>query len=237
MKRSVAIAALLLLVAASVLFVDGPERVQANAAIPDTIPAEAVEALRQKRFLRASLILRDFLASAVDTAPATVLVMAQAEAGWGDWEAVERLLAGRPWLDSVSAGAGWYLLGRSQLELEQFEESGRSLGRYLEGMEDRVDRDRAMAELRRAAALGGAGRYEDALGAYDRALELMPGIADWISVWAASAAAEAGDTAQLSARLAPLDAALGRDWGWRIRFRGYENAGDVPGVKLIGVTG
>ncbi len=194
MKRYVAIAALFLLAAASVLFVDRPEQVQANAAIPDTIPAEAVEALRQKRFLRASLILRDFLDAAVDTAPTTLLVMAQAEAGWGDWEMVERLLAGRPWLDSLSAGAGWYLLGRSQFELEQFEESGRSLDRYLEGTEDRVDRDRATAELRRAAALIGAGRYEDAVGAYDRALEQMPAIADWISVWAASAAAEAGAT-------------------------------------------
>ncbi|MGH7607148.1 MAG: hypothetical protein ACREME_07395, partial [Gemmatimonadales bacterium] len=232
MTRHVLIAALLLAAAGTLVLMEKPARVQANAAVPDTVPAEAVEALRQGRYLRASLILRDYLASSADSTPSALLVTARAEAGWGDWEMVERLLAGRDWLDSLSSGRGWYLLGRGQLELGRYEESGRSLARYLEVAEDLADHDRGLAELRRAAALRGAGQYEDALAAYDRARELMPQVGDWIMVYAAGAAADAGDTTAVRRRLAPAGADLARDWGWRLRVRAHTTA-ENPTEALI----
>lgn len=230
MRRYSVLTLLFLMVAGVLASVDRPAgRVSAaSAAEPDSVPAEALDALQQGRYLRASLILRDYLASAVDTTPGTLLLTAEAEAGWGDWEVVERLLAGRAWLDSVAAGQGWYLLGRSQLELGRWEESGRSLARYLEVAEDLGDHARGFGELRRAAALREAGKTEDALAAYDRAAELVPQIGDWVQVYAAGAAANAGDTAQVRERLARVGPELARDWGWRQRLRAHLNARDLP---------
>ena len=52
------------------------------AELPD-VPPEALEAMRQGRYWRASQILRDYLAKVPDPTPETVLLAAQAEAGWG----------------------------------------------------------------------------------------------------------------------------------------------------------
>src|SRR5690606_29284085 len=47
------------------------------------VPPEALEALRQGRYWRASRILRGYLASTPNPRPETILLAAQAEAGWG----------------------------------------------------------------------------------------------------------------------------------------------------------
>jgi soluble lytic murein transglycosylase len=233
MTRHLALTTLFAAVAFSITLTDGADVVHATARGTDTIPERAVRALEQRRFLQASLILRDYLSAAPDTAPTTVLVTAEAEAGWGDWEMVERLLRGRPWLDSIASGRGWYLLGRSQLELGFWEESGSSLARYLELAADVGDRVRGLAELRRAGALREASKYDDALQAYDRARILLPQIEDWILVYSAGAAASTGDTAQVTQRLARVGAELARDWGWRLRVRGYINAKNHLGALML----
>ena len=76
------------------------------------VPEEALRALEQGRYWRASRILGEYLAAVPDPEPASILLAAQANAGWGDWAGVERLLSGRGWLDTVAGGFGWNLLGR-----------------------------------------------------------------------------------------------------------------------------
>src|SRR5690606_13022977 len=56
------------------------------------VPPEALEALRQGRYWRASRILRGYLASTPNPRPETILLAAQAEAGWGAWARVDSLL-------------------------------------------------------------------------------------------------------------------------------------------------
>lgn len=234
MIRNVAITALIVGAAGSLSLIDQLSDVEVPLPLPDSVPAEAVQALRDGRFLRASIIMREYLAGVADTTPAVALLAARAEAGRGDWSRVEGLLAGRGWLDDVDSGGGWYLLGRSQLELGRFEESGVSLARYLDraGV-DLAARDKGLALLRQAAALEGAERYGDALGVYDEAADLLPQIRDWILLRSAGAAASAGDTAQVNGRLARIDAEIGRDWGWRLRVRGHANARDAAGAVAL----
>lgn len=236
MIRHVAVAALFVGAAGTLSLIDRLSRVELALPRADSVPAEAVEALREGRFLRASIILRDYLAMTVDTTPRLALLAARAEAGRGDWSRVERLLAGRHWLDDVSSGYGWYLLGRSQHELGHFDESGESLARYLDLAGDIDDRERGLAMLRRAAALRDGEQLRDAVIAYDEAARLLPQIGDWILVHSAGAAAAAGDTAQVSERLARAGADLARDWGWRLRVRGYLNARDVRGAIVLAET-
>jgi soluble lytic murein transglycosylase len=231
MKRYLVVLLLFALTAIMVIVVDRPRlSVAADQQEQEPVPREALDALEQGRYLRASLILRDFLRARPDTTPGTILLAAEAEAGWGDWERVLALLAGRSWLDSVAAGSGWSLLGRSQIALGRFDEGRRSLTRYLEIAADAGDRDRGIAELRRAAAHVELEEFTEAGAAYDRAAVLIPQLGDWIAYLKASAAAGAGDTATVTGALADVPQDVARDWGWRLDIRARRNAGDVAGA-------
>lgn len=194
------------------------------------VPETALTALREGRYLRASTIMREYLTTHGDSAPGAVLFAAQAEAGLGDWERVEQLLKGRPWLDSIGAGNGWDLLGRSQLQLGHFDESGRSFSRYLEVSQSAGNREQGIAEIRKATAYVNATKYDSAVAAFDRAAKMLPQIKDWIDIFAASAAASKGDTMAVRVRLDSTDGTLARDWGWRSRVRARQNANDLPGA-------
>lgn len=223
---------LLFFVLATVIAVLGPRPSYSESPGEESaIPAEALAALRDGRFLRASLILRDYLAVQVDSTPSAILLAARAEAGWGDWEQVRRLLQGRVWLDGVAAGQGWDLLGRSQVALQRWGEGSESFARYLQAADGQSgDVERGVALLRRARALAEQRQYEASLAAYDEAAERLPGITDWIHVFAASAAASAGDTAGVRVRLERVDSMLAREWSWRTLVRARRNARDLAGA-------
>lgn len=206
----------------------------APPAVQDEIPEEAMEALRAGRFLRASLVLREYLATHADTTPSAILLAARAEAGWGDWQRVHQLLEGRSWLDRIGAGYGWHLLGRSQIELGRLREGSTSLGRYLAMAEpDGARREQGLAQLGLAEALAKQKQDAAALVAYDRAAELLPQVADWVRVFAARAAANTGDTAGVRVRLDQVDSALAAQWSWRTAVRARRNAGDLAGALQL----
>jgi soluble lytic murein transglycosylase len=197
--------------------------------VQEPVPPEALAALEEERFLRASMILREYLRSRRDTTPGTILVAAEAEAGWGDWERVVTLLRGRSWLDSTAAGKGWNLLGQAHHALGDDEAAANALRRFLD-----VGRasgpERGLAEMRLADALTELDAFDDAAAAYQRAAPLLPDIDGWIAYFAASAEAESGDTAAVRAALADVADDLRRDWGWRLAIRARRNAEDVAGA-------
>ncbi|HUH11818.1 MAG TPA: GWxTD domain-containing protein, partial [Longimicrobiales bacterium] len=166
-----------------------------RGSAPAPVPEDAVRALEQGRYWRASRILSDHLASAPDTVASTLLLLARAHAGWGDWGEAERLLAGRSWLDQHAEARGRALLGDARLELGRWDEAARDLARYLEAAPATGSRERGLVELRRARALREAGAAAASLEAYARALGHLPQLEDWIRLSAAEVAAEAGDTA------------------------------------------
>lgn len=192
----------------------------ASAAVPE----EALRALEQGRFWRASRILGEYLAAEGDSTPGTILLAARAEAGWSHWQRVRGLLRARPWLDSYADGAGRELLARSHLALEEWELAVQELSAYLDGRRGLSPRVEGVAELRLAAALLGADRTAEALEAYDRAAEQLPHLRDWIHLFAAEAAAQVPDTSEVERRLAMSDPDLARDLGWKVRIRAYRAA-------------
>jgi soluble lytic murein transglycosylase len=206
----------------------------ADPQVQDSVPASALRALEQGRHLRASLLLRDYLGTLSDTAPSTILLTAQAEAGWGDWERVTHLLAGRSWLDSLSTSDGWSLLGQGWLALGEFEKADHAFGRYLDGAHAASERDRGLAEARRARARVERQDYAGAIAAYAHAATRLPQIADWLAYYEAGAAAEAGDTAAVSAALVRAGAELQRDWAWRLPLRALRSVGDTAGAIAVG---
>src|SRR5690606_4283826 len=74
-------------------------------------------------------------------------------------------------------------------------------------------------------AHGKAGRTSAAIAAYDSAAVLLPSIERWIALRAADAAAAAGDTAEVSSRLAAAGAALVARYGRFTRVRALGQAG------------
>jgi soluble lytic murein transglycosylase len=222
---------LLFFAVAGTIAVLGPR--ETHSAAPSevhNIPDDALAALRDGRFLRASLILREYLAAHNDTTPSAILLAARAEAGWGDWERVSDLLEDRTWLSGVAAGFGWNLLGRSQLQLGRWREGSASLARYLAIAGDGETQEKGAAQLRRAEALTQEKEYAEAQAAYDEAAKLLPQVEDWIHVFAASSAASGGDTAVVRERLAGVDSVLLNEWSWRTKARARQNARDLAGA-------
>ncbi len=195
----------------------------ADTSAPE-IPGPVREAAKRGRFWRASRLLAEHLRAAADTAPTTILFASRLSAGWGDWASVSRLLEGRDWLDTVENGAGWSLLGRSRVREGRFAAAGEALSRYLSVAPG--DSVAGVAELRRGLALTRAGETDAALSAFDSARALVPWFGDWASLFAARAAAGAGDTAQVEHRLRDVSSWLARDRGWRIRLDAATRADD-----------
>jgi soluble lytic murein transglycosylase len=229
-SRHALIYLLFLVVAGALALLDPRVTYSAPSFEHEHVPPEALAALRDGRYMRASLILREYLAAQPDTSAAAILLTAQADAGWGDWERVRQLLQGRNWLDVVQAGYGWSLLGRSQLELGDWRASGESYARFLTVTHEAGSRARGLAQLQRARALAEQRRFSDAVQAFDTAAALLPQIADWIQVFAASAAAGAADTAAVRQRLAGVDTGLASEWAWRTEVRARRAAGDRAGA-------
>ena len=103
-SRHTLIYLLFFVVAGTIAVLSPRETESATAEQEATVPPEALAALREGRYLRASLILREYMAERRDSTPGALLLAARAEAGWGDWERVRQLLEGRSWLGRGGAG-------------------------------------------------------------------------------------------------------------------------------------
>ncbi len=189
----------------------------AGPILPAALPETALDALAEGRFFRASRILDPWHASTPDTTPAALLVTARAAAGWYDWPRVITLLDGRAWLDTENGAEGWNMLGLAWLAREDWSRAAAAFGRFTRAAGEAAGRDVALAWIRRGEALRQTREATGALEAYDRAASLLPDITPWIQLAAAEAAATAGDTAAVTARLGGLDAELAREWGWSAR--------------------
>jgi hypothetical protein len=96
-----------------------------------------------------------------------------------------------------------------------------------------------IALLRRARAHVERGDATAALAVYDSATEALPHLRDWVDVFAASAAASAGDTMRVRQWQHRADPAL-QEWAWRAPVRAARQAGDrrlaIAKAEQAGVT-
>src|SRR5512146_1769186 len=142
------------------------------------LPQPALQALQEGRYLRATRLIRAALASVPDTTPATIVTLARAEAGWGDWQRARELLDGRPWLDRVENGAGLELLGRARLAEGDPVGAAKVLERYLDVA--RLDqRDRGITLVRIGQAYQRGADQPAAVRAYDEAARVLAPVSGW----------------------------------------------------------
>ncbi|MBB4638325.1 transglycosylase SLT domain-containing protein [Longimicrobium terrae] len=210
-----------------------PASVQA-ARGPD-LPDEIEKLLGEGRNWRAARRLRAMTGPQTD--PAVIVVAAKAEAGWGGWNNVIDLLEGKPWLDRTAGGDGWYLLGRAREHARRWNDAAEAYGKYValrpEGGDAAARGERTVGELRYALALLRAGRTDEGVRALEHARAGVPVISGWVSILAAEAVAERGDTARVRAFLpkpeeAPSPARARRAW-----LDAYGAARDSAGARTL----
>lgn len=101
---------------------------------------------------------------------------------------------------------------------------------------DTTDRARGIEAVRRARTLAESGDSDAAMEEFDRAADLLPELHDWLAIFAAEAAASAGDTAAMRRRLAATDADIRHDRGWRIEVRGFREVDDLAAAERVALA-
>jgi soluble lytic murein transglycosylase len=194
------------------------------------MPEGVTQFLQNGQSWRAARVMRDYLGRTRDPAPEAILLAARAEAGWGGWERVRQELEGRPWLDTVRAGDGWYWLGRSLEARKDWDGALRAYTRYL-GLapESQPGDRRRVAEFRQGLILLRLGRAPEGAALLQKVREHAPDIAARVDVLAAEALAERGDTAAVRRLVPGPEAGPLQRRGRLALLDAYTKAGDAAG--------
>ncbi len=210
-----------LLVPATLISSDGS--VREGAVATDSAASE----MRIGRFWHATRLLR--AAGAAEGAPAQVLLLARAEAGWHHWSAVVDLLEGADWLDETGHGEGWRLLGRAEEDAGEWDAAAAAYGTYLRGPGGRAP-DAPAIRVRRARSLALSGRTEQALALLDSIEQEAGALRSWTAVELARDRADAGDTTGVRLLLARVLDPRAASETWRLEADARLAAGDTAGA-------
>ena len=188
----------------------------------------AIAELEAGRFWHAARILRS--EEAQKGTSTEVLLLARAEAGWENWQAVIELLNEADWLGTEDGGAGLYLLGRALEHEEQWAEAARLYGLFATLAEGR-SLQRTSALARRVQTLWLAGDSTEVL----RALGALNGssvMRSWAAVELALVSSEAGEVAWVQLLLPQIADRLAADVVWRAEADAYLNTADSAAAAI-----
>jgi soluble lytic murein transglycosylase len=205
---------------------EGARAASAPAHEPRAVSDSALAELAAGRYWHASRLLR--AAGAAAGSPEDVLVLARAEAGWGNWRAVLELLGGAAWREERGGAGGLYLVGRALEHAEQWGEAADAYERYasLVGIQSEEGRG---ALARRARSLWRAGDRQGALAALAQ-LVGAPDVRSWGAAELILAAAAEGDTAGVQALALHAVEPAARSAVWRAAADARLAAGDSAGA-------
>jgi soluble lytic murein transglycosylase len=218
------LATVLLLVVSGAASAAQAERLPVAASPADSARAE----MRVGRHWHASLILRAAGAHrAAD--PSLRLLLAEAEAGWGNWPEVARILGDAGAVPAGREGRAGFLLGRARERTGEWPGAAAAYADALRSL-PATDPERPVAVVRRSRALLRAGRIEDGV----REIAALPPpaavAASWIALEGAEASVVGGDTAAVGALLLLVREEGARQRSWRLLPRARLAAGDTAGA-------
>jgi soluble lytic murein transglycosylase len=196
------------------------------------VPQDVAEMLRQGRHWTAARLLRERVKP--ESEPGLVLLAARAEAGWGGWSNARGLLEGKPWLDRVERGDGWFLLARAREEAGDRAGAIDAYARYL-AASPASGEWRGVAELRYGLLLLRAGRINEGVPALQRLGSRTPAIRGWTRLLAAEALVSRGDTAWVRSLIGDgVDDAPLRSY--RARISAARAANDPRGARALALA-
>ena len=182
----------------------------------------AIAEFEAGRFWHAARMLR--AEQAQEGTSREVLLLARAEAGWENWQAVIQLLNEADWLETEDEGAGLYLLGRALEHEEEWAEAARLYGLFA-SRTGTQSLKRTAALARRVHTLWLYGDSAEAL----RTLESLGGssiVRSWAAVELALASSERGEVVWVQSLLPHIADHLAANVIWRTEADAYLNAAD-----------
>ncbi|MDE2653485.1 MAG: transglycosylase SLT domain-containing protein [Gemmatimonadota bacterium] len=200
----------------------GQENPGAVAALPDSVRSH----LDDGRYWRASLALRAHL-EPLEAAPlAARMVLADAEAGWKNWNgAVAALAAGS--LDTAQAPPRvWYLLGISRGAAGDGTGAAADFQRFLAAV-GTDSRETVVAGARLAVLLAEGVSPEEAVPALEELRTRSPVVAGWAALAVARAHAREGRAEAVPGALALIADPAVRRRGWSLESDAWAAAGDT----------
>ena len=210
----------------------GPDDEDGVAAAAEA-GAEAVDQARvlldTDRPWSAARVLRPLTETPAGLEPATRLLAARAEAGWGDWPRVRTVLDGALGLDSLGGGLGLYLLARAHDEADSLDAARAGYDAFLAVAADSLETERGAAELRRALVLA---RQDPDAG--DRALAVVPDVAPgWRAVLEAEALARDGLAGRVEALASRVSGPEQTRRMWAARVEATRRSGDLAAARRL----
>lgn len=195
-----------------------------DSGAPSTLDS-AREEMRVGRYWHAVRLLRSLGLDSGDREGS--LLLAHAEAGWGNWASVLEVLEDAAWLEDADAAL---LLGLAQEHAGRWPEAADAYGSSVERMPG-TSPALAPTLARLARARARAGRADAALAALDRIPPQRGFMRSWAALELAGPAAEDGDTTQVLALLERVEDAEAAAEGWRLLPRARLAANDSAGAE------
>ena len=178
------------------------------------------------RFWHAARMLRE--QNAATGKPEDVLLLARAEAGWGNWSAVAELLDEAEWLPGESGAIGLYLLGRAWEARGEWAEAAESYSRYVDLSSSGTTRHHASI-VRWTRSLWKSGEREASFIALH---QLAPhlGAQSWTALELALGEARNGNVSSVEDLLSMIEQPSARLSSWRLLPDALFEAGDLTGT-------
>jgi len=199
---------------------------QPRAAVGASIPDSIRQDLADGRHWKASRALRSHLGPVESASWADRLVLAEAEAGWKNWDGAIAALT--PGVDDAEAVPPrvWFVLGSAWQAAGDAEGAVSALTRFVET--DAADARGTLvvhSRLARSAVAGGAPdlAVEHVAAIGDRA----PPLADWTALAAARVLSDAGEAGAVRNLLGLVDDQAVRGLGWALEMDAWAAGGDT----------
>lgn len=219
----------LLCLAASGVCLSRPEpaRAQVDAASGSaSTPDSILRDLADGRYWKAGRALRTHLAQVGSARVEDRMLLAEAEAGWRNWEGAVAAL-GANGGDTVGAPPRfWYLLGVSRERTGDHAGAVHALTRFV-GAVPPDSRDGLAARSRLARALAETGAANGARAEVEALGGLSQLVGDWTALGVARALAPRGEGAAVRGVLASVVDPSVRRRGWRLEVEAWAQSGDT----------
>ncbi len=208
----------------------------AGSQVPDSVRAH----LSAGRFWKASLALRRFVAPLESASLSDRVLLAEAEAGWKNWDAALGALSGAD-LDAAPASSrAWYVLGTAHNALGHRAEAESAFRRFVAETEAAVGGDEALRDGAGSAsrealiALAHLPRlanerddHDETLATLDRLARRSQPVADWTALHVARRLLDGGDAGAVETVLASIADPDVLAVGWSLRSDARAAAGDT----------
>jgi len=154
------------------------------------------------------------------------MVLAEAEAGWRNWEGVVAALSGAGMDTTRAPPRFWYLLGTGLEAVEDPVGAVAALTRFLAAAPEDTG-DALAARSRLARVLAAAGESGRALEVVEALHALSPRLGEWTALAAARTLAGSGEGEEVRWMLSLIADPGVRERGWRLGVDAWARAGDT----------